>query len=49
MTGTKERKKGICILKVLRTLDIGDEGVKGTIEEFMTKSECIGVQLVTMH
>lgn len=42
--GKEERNlKVISILKGLRTLDIGDEGVRGHIEEFMRKSGSLGI------
>ncbi|XP_027968864.1 nebulin [Eumetopias jubatus] len=42
--GEEERNlKVVSILEVLRTLDIGDEGVKGATEEFRTKSGSLGV------
>lgn len=42
--GEEERNlRAIGILKVLRTLDIGDERVKGAIKELTTETGSLGV------
>ena len=42
--GEEERNlRAISILKVLRTLDIGDERVKGAIKEFTRDTGSLGV------